>query len=266
MGDRHIALERYQLQGNTGIFDIVEQRLAAFFLFDFSRMSQHAFKRTKVIHQLSGRFRPNTGNTRNIINAVAGKRLNIHHLIRINTKFFLYVFRREKFIFHRIIKLNPGADQLHQILIAGDNDHFQPGFQRLSSIGGDQIVRLITLHFQIIEVQSLDRLADNGKLRDQILRRFLAGTFIIRKNVIAEILPSGIKQNQTIVTADLGGEAQKHIGKAVNGVNRGTVGRCQRRQAVKSSENISGTVNQTDFFGHNKNSLSRHRVNKTEQI
>ena len=52
------------------------------------------------------------------------------------------------------------------------------------------------------------------------------------------------------ITADFGSQAHKHIQKAQYRINRRTVLRAKRRQCVKGSENITRTVNQTNFFCH----------------
>ena len=94
-----------------------------------------------------------------------------------------------------------------------------------------------------MQLQRLYRLMNNVKLGNQVFGDFLAGALVIGKNFIAEILPFGVKQHQRIVAFYFLSQAHEHIGKAVNGINRNAVGAGQRRQRVKSAEDVAGTVN-----------------------
>ena len=123
MFDRHVVFELNQLFGNPCVVQIGQQRFAAFVLFDFAGMFQNALQRTELVDQFGCGFWTDSGNARHIVDAVAGKSLNIYDLFRVNAELFLDVFRREKFVFHRIVKFDAGTNQLHQVLVSGnDND------------------------------------------------------------------------------------------------------------------------------------------------
>ena len=156
----------------------------------------------KVVDKLRSRFQTNARNARNVVGGVSGQSLHIDNLFRINAEFFFNVFRRKELVFHRIIEFDAGTNKLHQILVAGNNNNLKPLSQRHVGISGNQVVRLISLHFQVIKVQRFYRFADDGELRNQIFGNFFARAFVVGKNIVTEILPFGVKENQTIFTGD----------------------------------------------------------------
>ena len=124
MFDRHVVFELNQLLGNPCVVQIGQQRFAAFVLFDFAGMFQNSLQRTELIDQFGCGLRTDSGNARHIVDAVAGKSLNVCDLFRIDAELFLDVFRREKFVFHRIVKFDAGTNQLHQIFVSGNDNDF----------------------------------------------------------------------------------------------------------------------------------------------
>ena len=86
-------------------------------------MSQHLFQRAESVDQFGRGFGTDAGNPGHVVGAVTRQRLHVNHFVGINAEFFPDVFGGKKLVFHRIVKLNPGADQLHQVLVSGnDND------------------------------------------------------------------------------------------------------------------------------------------------
>ena len=202
MVDGNVATQRHQLKRYTGIFNICEDSFATLVLFNLSGFGQNAFQRPKVIDKLRGRFQTNARNAGNVVGGVSGQSLHIDNLFRINAEFFFNVFRRKELVFHRIIEFDAGTNKLHQILVAGNNNNLKPLSQRHIGISGNQVVRLISLHFQVIKVQRFYRFADDGELRNQIFGNFFTRAFVVGKNIVTEILPFGVKENQTIFTGD----------------------------------------------------------------
>ena len=81
------------------------------------------------------------------------------------------------------------------------------------------------------------------KLRNKVFGNFFARALIIRKNFVAEVFALGVKQNQRVIAFNLTGQFQKHVGKAVNRINRQSGRICHWGQSVKGTENITRTVN-----------------------
>ena len=248
--NRNIIFKRDQPEGNLGVFLICQQGFAAFVLFDFFRAGKNLFQRTKLVNKFGGCFKADSRNTRNIVRTVTGQSLNIDNPFGVNAKLFLNVFRGKKLVFHRVIIFYAGTDKLHQILVSGNDNRFISFVSCLLDISCNQVVSLKTFHFQMIDIQSVYRFPDNRKLGNKLFRSFFTCSFIIGKKIFAEIMPFGVKQHQTIIAFDFCCQLQKHIGKTIDGINRRSFRISHHRQTVKGPEDISRTVNQTNFFGH----------------
>ena len=115
-------------------------------------MSQHLFQRAESVDQFGRDFGTDAGNPGHVVGAVARQRLHVNHFVGINAEFFPDVFGGKKLVFHRIVKLNPGTDQLHQVFVRRHDHRFHALFERQPRVGGNQVVGFIAFHLQIIEL------------------------------------------------------------------------------------------------------------------
>ena len=79
-----------------------------------------------------------------------------------------------------------GADELHQILVGGDDGDVAARFLGQPRIGGDQVVRLVAFHLDAGQVEGARRLADQAELRDQVFRRRRAVGLVFGIELVAE--------------------------------------------------------------------------------
>src|SRR5690606_19307874 len=77
-------------------------------------------------------------------------------------------------------------DELHQVLVGGDDEHVGAGLRRLARIGGDEVVRLVAVLLDGLEAEGAHGLAHQGGLRNEIFRGLLPVRLVGRIDLLAE--------------------------------------------------------------------------------
>ena len=80
---------------------------------------------------------------RHVVDAVAGQRLHVDHLVRARRRISPTPRSRPMRLFFMVSSMrDAGLDQLHQVLVGGDDRHLGAGLDRLPRIGRDEVVGL----------------------------------------------------------------------------------------------------------------------------
>ncbi len=117
LGQRRIVLQRHQLAGkprHVGMFDQIVAQLAG-----FHRRGgrQHAVQIAMLLDQLGGGLRPHPRHARHIIHRIAHQREHIAQFVGADAEFLDHRVRPQPPVVHRVEHVEPGCDQLHQILV-----------------------------------------------------------------------------------------------------------------------------------------------------
>ncbi len=128
-----------------------------------------------------------------------------------------------------------------------------PACERLAGIGRDQIVGLVTLHLDAGDVERLHRVADQRKLRDEVLGQVWAVRLVAVEQIVAEgarrVIEDHREMGRRTEFAGLAQELPQHAAEAMHRADRQPVGRPrQRRQRVIGPENIPRAVDQIDVI------------------
>ena len=97
----------------------------------------------------------------------------------------------------------------------------------------------------------MGRVADERKLRHQILRRRIAVCFILRIHFIAKTVRALVEHHDHLLARPVLGELEQHVAKAEHGAHRRADLVGQRRQREIGAKNVAGAVDQqeTGLFG-----------------
>ncbi len=90
--------------------------------------------------QLGRSLDPDAGDTGNIVDAIAAQRLDVDNLVRPDAEFLAHLGLADRPVPDRIEHAHAIADQLHQILVGGNDGDLGAGLDGMAGIGGDQIV------------------------------------------------------------------------------------------------------------------------------
>src|SRR5258706_11522013 len=158
--------------GKPSLIGKFDKPFAAHLLLYAWRVSEEGFEITELAYELRSRFHANSGYTRNVVDRVAGQRLDIDNFIGGNAE-FLYHFRfADHLVFHGVQHCNSGFDQLHQVLVGRDDNDVAPGDSSLASIGRNDVIGLKALLLDAGDVEGAYGIANERELRDEFRRRF----------------------------------------------------------------------------------------------
>ena len=126
------------------------------------------------------------GHAGHVVGAVAHQRLDVHHLFGRDAELLGHLRGGDPLVLHRIEHGDAVVHQLHEVLVGRDDDGLEALGRRLFRIGRDQVVGLVALKLDAGQVEGAGRLAHQGELRAQLLRRLVAVCLVFRVEVVAE--------------------------------------------------------------------------------
>ena len=252
MGDRHVVVQRHEPLRDAGLFGEFDQVLPALLLLDFGRAGQQRFEIAIFGDELGRRLDADAGDARHIVDRVARERLDVDDLVRRHAEFLQHLGLAHLAVLHRVIKGNAGADELHQVLVGGDDAAGGAGLHRLAGIGGDEVVRLVVLLLDAGDVEGAGGLADQAELRAEIGRRIRPLGLVLRVDVVAEGLGGVIEDHREVggLLAGVGllQELPQHVAEALDRADGKPVRLArQGRERVIGAENIPRAIDQIEM-------------------
>ena len=252
MRERHVLIERDQALGDAGLIGELDEVFPALLLLDLRRAGEQRFEIAIFGDELGRRLDANAGDARHIVHRVARQRLDVDDLIGRHAEFFHHFRRAHLTVLHRVIQGDAGADQLHQVLVGGDDAAGGAGLNREARIGGDEVVGLVVLLLDAGDVEGTGGLADQAELRAEIGGRVWPLGLVLRVDVVAERLGGMIEDD-----GEMGGllagvrflqELPQHVAEALHGADGKPVRLArQGREGVIGAENIPRSINQVEM-------------------
>ena len=83
-------------------------------------------------------------------------------------------------ILHGVVHDDTIADELHQVLVRGNDGNGRAGRASLANVSRDQIVRLVAQHLDARQVEGTYRVSDQRELRTQVVGRVRPVCLVIR--------------------------------------------------------------------------------------
>ncbi len=112
------------------------------------RVGDDRLHRSVFFNEALSRFRSDARHAGNIVGGVSHQPQDFHHPIRPHAELFLHGRRVVSLVLHRIDHRDGIADELHQVLVAGDDNRPPSLFCGADRQRANQIVRLDPLFFQ----------------------------------------------------------------------------------------------------------------------
>ena len=138
------------------------------------------------------------------------------------------------------------ADQLHEVLVAGDHHHRMTACGQPPGEGADQIVGLVAGHFEDRQpIGRRDRL-DVGDLNRHLLGHRRPVGLVVRKQVVPEGGAAGVEEHGGIGRAALLHELDQHAGEAEDRVGRKPPGIGQALDGMIGAVDVGGAVDEID--------------------
>jgi len=198
------------------------------------------------------RLLANARHSRDVIGRIPRKPLNIDHLVRLNPKFFLNGLKTNGAIFHGIPNSGLVGDQLHKILVPGDdNDRITLLFGQ-ACCGPDEIISFKPRHFYDRQIECRGNLFDIRQLNHHVFRHGRPVGLVIFIHFMAKSGSFGIKKHGDIFRGTVFHELHEHAGKSENRIGRKSPGIGESPDGMVSAINIGSTVDEIEglFFFH----------------
>jgi hypothetical protein len=144
------------------------------------------------------------------------------------------------------------ADELHQILVAGNDGDVPPAPRGCLGIGGDQVVRLQAVLLDARQAESARGIADQRELRHQVFRRGRAVGLVMLVKLVAERMARLVEDDGqvggTFGLVEVLGQLPQHGSIAIDRAHGGSFGVGQRRQPVIGAKDVGRTVDEIEML------------------
>ena len=221
IADRHVELhpvvEGNELLRQTRLLRVVDQRLAALVLLDLGSAGEQRFQVAIFADELRRSLDADPGYARHVVGRIADQRLHLDDLLRWHAEFLDHLGPADLLVLHGVEHDDAVIDELHQVLVRGDDGGGGAGRAGLAHIGRDQVVGLESVLFQAGNVEGVDRLADELELRAQIVGRIGPVRLIVGVHLRAERLLRLVEDHREmrrLVLLHVAQELPQHVAEA----------------------------------------------------
>ena len=230
--ERHVQfdliVEQHQLPGDAGLFRILDQRLAPLRLLDLAGPQQQCFEIAIFNDQLRGGLDADAGYAGHVVGGIPGQRLHFDDLLRRDAELLDHLRDADAAVLHGVVHRHAVGDELHQILVRGDDGRGRAAFTGLAGVGRDQVVGLEAALFKAGQVERPHRLADQRKLRDQIFRRRRPVRLVVCIELVAErnfrFVEHDGQMRRPVVRRHVAQQLPQHVAEAQHGIDLQPVG------------------------------------------
>ena len=234
------------------MFDQVIAQLARFHC---GGRCQYGLQIAMLDNQLCCGLRPDTGHTGDIVHCVPHQRQHIAEPFRADTEFLDHFGRIDPPVVHRVIQVEAGLDQLHQILVGRHDRDRPPLRQRGLGIASNDVVGFKPLGLDTRQRERPRRITDHRELGNKVFGRRRTLCFIFVVEIVAEGFRRFVEDDRhmrrPVGFVQRFGEFPQHRGVAVNRADRFAANIGQRRQAVIGAEDIARAVDKIEVVvGH----------------
>ncbi len=249
--ERHPVVEQHELSRDPRLFGVLDQRLPAFRLLDFTGAGEQRVEIAIFGDQLCRSLDADAGYAGHVVDAVAGQCLHFDNLVWRDAEFLDHLGDPQAAILHGVVHGDLFGHQLHQILVGGYDGGGRAALTGFADIGRNQVVGLETALFDARQVEGADGVADQRELRDQVVRRRRPVRFIFGVKLVAEghfrLVEDDRQMRRPVVRRHVPDQLPQHVAEAQHCIHLQPVGfAVQRRQCVIGAKNIGRAVDQKD--------------------
>ena len=245
--DEHARKPRH-----VGMFDQVIAQLARFHC---GGRCQYGLQIAMLDNQLCRSLWPDTGHTGDIVDRVTHQRQHIAEAFWPHAEFLDHFGRVDPPVVHRVIQVEAGLDQLHQILV-GRHDRDRPALrQRGLGIASNDVIGLESLGLDTRQRERPRGITDHRELRHKVFGRRRALRLVFVVEIVAEGFRRFVEDDRhmrrPVGFVQRFGQFPQHRGVAIDSADRFAANIGQRRQAVIGAEDIARAVDKIEVVvGH----------------
>ena len=135
-----MGIDGGQVPAHPRLVGVLDDAFPGLRVVDLFRMVEHGLDGAELLDQAEGAFRSDTGHAGDIVGGVPHEAEDFHHLVRGDAEALAHSLYIVDGLLHRVDHDDMVADQLHQVLVPG-NDHDLEAFRgKAPGQGADDIV------------------------------------------------------------------------------------------------------------------------------
>ena len=243
-GEGGVVAQDDELAGDAGGCGVFDEEFAALAGLHGGGGGEDAFEIAEFVDQQGGGFGADAGDAGDVVDRIAHQGLGLDEFFGGDAEFLHHLGRADGLVFHRVQHVHAGADELHHVLVGGDDGGAAAGFGGGAGVGGDEIVGLPVRQFDAGDAEGRGGFADDGELGAQVFRGFGALGLVGFVEAIAERGAPGVEDDGDMGADMFAHQAGEHVGEAIDGVDGGAVGPGHRRQGVEGAEDEARSVDE----------------------
>ena len=221
--ERHadVGVNPHQLAALTGLVRVGLQALAVLLLRHFVGACEQLVERSVGRDQVARTLLPDAGHTLHVVDGVAHQGQDVHHLRGRHTELLGHARGIEPgALVARVVDADAVADQLEEVLVAGDDGHLEAGGSRLGRQRAQHIVGLEALGREDGHSHGLARLVHPGDLLAQIVGHRGAVGFVVGGQLRAERRGGEVERRGDVLGPMVREQLAEHGHEPVHGVGR----------------------------------------------
>ena len=245
--ERDELVEQDQPARQPRLLGILDQRLASLGLLDLAGPGQEGFEVAILGDELGRRLHPDAGHARHIVDRIADQGLHVDDLLGRHAELLDDLVGSDALFLHAVVHGHPMADELHQVLVGGDDGGGGAGLAGEARIGGDDVVGLVAVLLDTGDVEGLHGVADQLELRPQLLgRRGPVGLVGVVERVAeggGGMVQHDSQMRRLLARDAVANQPPEHVAEAGHGADRQPVRLArQRRQRVVRPEDVGRAI------------------------
>src|SRR5579859_6462263 len=189
---RYISFDPYQFAGQFNLSAMFEDeacdlfRSAYFSFFDSIETGEKRFGRAEMADESAGGLLTDAGDALDVVDRVAHQGHDVDQRTRFDPKAIAYFARPRTAVTHGVPQRDVRTDELHEVLVAGDDDDVElvacPAYRQRA----DDVVGLVAVDDDAVDAEGANRAMDVRDLHLQIGGRLDAIGLVVLEEVVAK--------------------------------------------------------------------------------
>ena len=146
LGERHVAAQGDEVARDADLVGVVDQGLAALGLLDLAGAGEEGVEVAVFGDELGGGLDADAGGAGDVVDRVAGEGLDVDDAVGADAELLDDLVGADRLVLQGVEHDDAGGDELHQVLVGGDDGDAAAGRHRLHGVGRDDVVGLEAAH------------------------------------------------------------------------------------------------------------------------
>ena len=251
-GDRHVAPDRGQgLRQASGLGLAGERRADLLRTPEPARLHvvevlEDPLDRPEPRDERARRLLADALDSRDVVDRVPHEAHHVGDERRVDPEAGTHLRGAEAAVAHGVEEGRPLVDQLHHVLVAGDDHGLEPGGARLRGERADHVVGLHARDFDHRQAEGVDDPADVAELGAELVRERGTVLLVLGVQAVAKCLTRRVEHDRRVARLLLPEQLRKHVSEAEGRVGGEPPRRAEPRERVERPVDVTAAVDQVE--------------------